>query len=238
MQQKKLSKMKNDFIDNMTHEFNTPISNIGLSIETLFENDSINNEKSKRILNIIANENERLRENVERILQIAAVDKDVFNLKPESIPIESLIKKVLSDFDLRIENAHAKINYTNRCTEDKLFADETHLINVLYNLIDNAIKYSNDSPVIDIYTENRKGELVITIKDNGKGIAKDELKKIFEKFYRITDANIQDVKGFGLGLSYVKNIVIAHKGRIEVNSELGKGTQFDIFIPFNYLLIK
>jgi two-component system phosphate regulon sensor histidine kinase PhoR len=238
LRQKKLSQMKNDFIDNMTHEFNTPISNIALSIETLFENEIPGQDKIRNILQIIGSENERLRENVERVLQIAAVEKENFNLKPESIHLDTLIRKVLAIFEIRIANGQGRIEYVNNCTEEQLYADETHIINMIYNLIDNALKYGGSNPVVVIDTRNTASEFVISVTDNGIGMTKEETRRIFEKFYRAQAGNIQDVKGFGLGLSYVKNIVMAHHGHIEVASEWGKGTCFEVYLPFNYLVKK
>jgi len=238
LRQKKLSQMKNDFIDNMTHEFNTPISNIALSIETLFENDIPDRDRMRNILQIIGSENERLRENVERVLQIAAVEKEHFNLKPEYIHLDTLIKKVLAIFEIRISNGQGRIEYVNKCTEEQLYADETHIINMVYNLVDNALKYGGSDPIVEIETRNVGNEFVISVKDKGIGMTKEETKRIFEKFYRAQAGNIQDVKGFGLGLSYVKNIVQAHKGHIEVTSEPGKGTCFEVYLPVNYLAKK
>ena len=238
LKQKKLSEMKTDFINNMTHEFNTPIANIALAVETVVDNDDIDIKKAKQILRIIGIERQRLSENVEMILQTALVEKGKLNIRPEEVYIEELIKKVISNFEIKTEQLNAKITFISKAKQQIIYADETHLVNVFYNLIDNSLKYNNQSPLITISTKNTKEGISIKIEDNGIGISKENVKKIFDSFYRVSNGNIHSVKGFGLGLSYVKSIIEAHKGSISVKSSVGKGTCFEIYLPFNYMTIE
>lgn len=237
--QKKLSDMKTDFINNMTHEFKTPITNIALAVETLSEDTTkAFSERDSHIMRIIGEENTRLKENVERILQIAVVDKDEVKLKPEDIELHMLIGKVVKNFELQTEHRCGKISCDLKARSYTIHADETHLLNVLYNLVDNAIKYSGQCPEVLIKTENVRNGIRISVEDKGIGMSQEIQKKIFDKFFRAQTGNIHDVKGFGLGLSYVKSIIEAHKGAIQVASEPGKGSRFDVYIPFNYMEAK
>jgi two-component system phosphate regulon sensor histidine kinase PhoR len=235
LRQKKLSDMKTDFINNMTHEFKTPVTNISLALETIGEAAHQLNGL-RPILNIIGEENERLRENVERILQIAAVDKENLSLKLETVDLHSLIQKVVRSFDMQIENNCGRINCSLQASYSNVVGDETHIINILYNLLDNAIKYSAGCPEVNISTQSNRIGVMLSIEDRGIGMNSATQKRIFDKFYRAQTGNVHDVKGFGLGLSYVKSIVDAHKGSIEVKSEPGKGSRFDVFLPFNFTL--
>jgi two-component system phosphate regulon sensor histidine kinase PhoR len=175
-----------------------------------------------------------LKENVERVLNIATIEKENFELVPVSIEINDLIKKVISNFEFRLNNYNAQINFEGLAGEFFMTADETHLTNVFHNLIDNALKYGKENTIINISLKLLSNKLFISIRDNGIGIGKEEQKKIFDKFYRVQNGNLHNVKGFGLGLSYVKSIIAEHKWTIEVKSELGKGTCFEIYLPINF----
>ncbi len=229
--QKKLSEMKNDFINNMTHEFNTPISNIGLSIETILSNRHLGPDKMEKILYIISNENNHLRENVQRILQAASLDKGKLTHDFKQVNLVSLIKQVANTFELALKEKNGKINI--HCDPGKIiiYGDEIHLINIFYNLIDNALKYCKREPEINIRVETIPGKVIVYIQDNGIGIAKEHLQNIFNKFYRVPSGDKHDVKGFGLGLNYVKHIVDLHGAAINVNSIIDKGTEFIITFP-------
>jgi two-component system phosphate regulon sensor histidine kinase PhoR len=232
--QKKLSEVKNDFINNMTHEFKTPISTISLASEVLSD-DSI--EKSKdtehKYLQIIRNENKRLGGMVENILQAATLDKGELKLKIQETDVHQVIKDVLQSLNLQIQNKHGEAITELNAQRYSLFADRMHIGNIIYNLVDNALKYCNEAPRIIISTSSDQNGLTISVKDNGIGIKKDDQKKIFDTFYRVPTGNIHNVKGFGLGLSYVKAVVEKHSGHIEVNSEINKGSTFVVYLPFS-----
>lgn len=232
LQQKRLSEIKNDFINNMTHELKTPISTISLASQML--KDSSISEKDKnysQISGIIEDESKRLGFHVEKVLQMAIIDKSGVDLKCKKVSVHELIDQMLLHFNLKINETKGNLNHSYSATRDEVFADELHLSNVFTNLLDNAIKYSKDKPLIELSTRNINGHIVISIKDKGIGIKKENQKKVFEKFYRVPTGNIHDVKGFGLGLSYVKKVVEQHKGHINLTSESGKGSEFEIYIP-------
>lgn len=231
-QQKKLSEMKNDFLNNMTHEFKTPIATISLATDSI-TNPSIlaNTEKIKRFANIIREENRRMNSQVERVLQMAQIDKKEFKLNIQETNINELIEIAISAFCLQVEKKDGVIIQKLDCDNPIIEADETHISNVIHNLMDNANKYSPETPHITVKTQNVSGGVQISVEDKGIGISKDARKYIFDKFYRVPTGNVHDVKGFGLGLSYVKSIVTAHGGHIQVKSELGKGTTFIVFLP-------
>lgn len=232
--QKRLSEIKNDFINNMTHELKTPISTISLASQML--NDKSIPAKSKNLGNIsrvIADESKRLEYQVEKVLQMAIFDRVKIKLKFRQIDIHDLIQGVINNFNIQMDKKGGQIFVKLDASNPVLMLDTVHITNVISNLIDNAIKYSKENPEIQVVTENRHGKLLIRIKDNGIGISKEDQKKIFEKFYRVPTGNIHNVKGFGLGLSYVKKIIEAHNGYILVRSELNKGTEFEICLPLN-----
>ena len=232
MKQKKLSEIKNDFINNMTHELKTPISTIALSSEVLMSSEIANDKE--RLFNyaqIIKNENNRLKNQVERVLKVATLDKEI-ELNKSKIDIHKLITKVISNFDLALKEKKAVVNRSLDASNFETMADEIHLTNIFQNLIDNAIKYSYQRvPAISVSTVNQKEAIQIVIQDNGIGMAKENLKLIFDKFYRVPTGNVHNVKGFGLGLNYVKTMVEEHNGTIEVESELEKGTKFILTLP-------
>ncbi len=231
--QKKLSEIKNDFINNMTHEFKTPISTISLACEAL--GDTTIEKNQKRIENyvkVIKDENKRLGLLVESVLQTAVLDKGQLKLKLKSLDIHETIEGVLNNSYVQIENKKAEIEIEFDATESIILADRVHLSNIIYNLIDNALKYGSENPIIKISTQSNNKGVFIKVADNGIGISKEDQKRIFEKLYRVPTGNLHNVKGFGLGLSYVKAIVEKHGGNIFVESTLGEGSTFVCFFPF------
>jgi len=234
LRQKKISEMKTDFINNMTHEFKTPIATISLASDSI-TNDSIisNKEKVTRFAKIIKAENRRMLNQVEKVLQMAQIDKSDFNLNLSEINMHDLISKAVSNIRLQVENRNGSVEYNLGANNPIVKGDVTHLSNIIHNLLDNANKYSKGAPTITVITKNSVEGIEIDVIDQGIGMSKEALKHIFDKFYRVHTGNIHDVKGFGLGLSYVKAIVDAHKGTVTVNSEEGKGSVFKVFIPFD-----
>lgn len=232
LRQKKLSEIKNDFINNMTHELKTPISTIRLSSESLLYTTDNSSEKVEKYASIIYKENKRLEQQVERVLNIAKLDKGEIKLKYSSFDIHEVIEEAKENFEFnQMEDGGGQIKLELNASTSIIYSDLVHLTNVIYNLLDNATKYCDNKPNIVISTYNLKQKIIISIKDNGKGIAKENLKLIFDKFYRVPTGNVHDVKGFGLGLFYVKTIVENLKGSISVNSQLGVGSEFIISIP-------
>jgi two-component system, OmpR family, phosphate regulon sensor histidine kinase PhoR len=230
--QKKLSNIKNDFINNMTHELKTPVSTIALALEVIKDKE-INKspEKTERYLNIITEENRRLGTQIEKVLQIAKLEKGDLNLNFEPIDINEVLDQVVKNQSVQMEQFGVKLNLDLQAEESIVSADRVHLTNIIFNLMDNAIKYSKEKPEITIATNNSDKGLILKISDKGIGIPKDQLNKIFEKFYRVPKGDLHDVKGFGLGLSYVKNMVEMHNGTISVNSKIGEGTDFSVLLP-------
>ena len=232
IQQKKLSEIKNDFINNMTHEFKTPIATVSLAVEALQDPELVNQESFRsRYMGIIKEENKRLGAQVEKVLQAATLDKKEFKLKIEKINIVELIQTAQAHFELLVEKEGGTMDVHLAIKDPYIEADAFHLANVINNLLDNANKYSKAPPKISIYAADRGDEVIISVKDQGIGMTKDMLKRIFDKFYRVPTGNVHDVKGFGLGLAYVKAMVEAHKGSIDVESELDKGSIFTIHLP-------
>ncbi len=231
LKQRRLSVMKNDFVNNMTHEFKTPLTNISLALENLTSSNSAVGIREDKILKIIGHETERLRENVDRILQIAKFEREKLHLSLENIDVHQLIQKAVSAIEIAVNGNCTVIRCNLQALDPVILADETLLFNAIYNVIDNGINYNSCNPDILISTATVQAGVVIRIKDNGIGIATQHQKKIFENFYRVPRGNLHDVKGYGLGLSYVKIIVDAHRGKIGVNSQLGQGSEFEIYIP-------
>ncbi len=234
IKQKKLSEMKNDFINNMTHEFKTPISTISLACQAL------NDPDIKKIdglpdnyIHIINEENNRLGGMAEKILQTAIIEKGKINLKRELIDVHEIIRDVIKNMGLQIESRGGSITTDFQANLSQIKADKVHVTNLINNLLDNANKYTHETPEIVVATENFPDGILISIKDNGIGISKANQKKIFEHLYRVSTGNIHDVKGFGLGLTYVKAIIEKHGGSISVESELKKGSKFKVFLPFD-----
>ncbi|HEY9487786.1 MAG TPA: HAMP domain-containing sensor histidine kinase [Chryseosolibacter sp.] len=232
LKQKRLSEIQKDFINNMTHEFKTPISTIAVSTEVLKNPDIIH--QPERLLNyttIIEKENIRLKHQVERVLQMAKFDKEEIGLKKEKVDVHRIIRDAIQNTALPLQEKNGTIHFVLEATNHIIEADRLHLTNVLYNLIDNAIKYCSDSPAIVIRTNSSNKFLCIDVHDNGLGIARENHKKVFQQFYRVPTGNVHDVKGFGLGLHYVKSVISAHKGTIKLESELGRGSAFRIHLP-------
>ncbi len=233
LRQKKLSEIKSDFINNMTHEFKTPLATISLAVDAL-KNEKVmaDKEKSNYFTGIIKEENKRMNKQVETILQAALLDKQEVQLNLKKISAHELIKIALNNIMLPLEEKRGAIEVSLDAPKDIVLADEVHFTNLINNLLDNAVKYSKDEGLlIKLVTSNHGQQLRIRIEDNGIGMNKETLSRIFEKFYRAHTGNIHNVKGFGLGLSYVKTMVEAHKGTIKPESTLGKGTTFTVSIP-------
>ena len=232
LKQKKLSEIKSDFINNMTHEFKTPLATISLAVDAL-KNEKVSGDKEKTnyFTGIIKEENKRMNKQVETILQAALLDKQEVQLNLKKVSANSLIKSALNNIALPIEDRGGKIEINLEAQKDVIMADEVHFTNIINNLLDNAVKYSKENPHIKLHTSNQGNSLRIKIEDNGIGMNKETLSRIFEKFYRAHTGNIHDVKGFGLGLSYVKTMVDAHHGQIKPESTPGKGSCFVITMP-------
>jgi len=233
LRQKQLSEMKNDFINNMTHEFKTPIATISLAADSIGSPMIMNfPDKIKRFVDIIRQENRRMNSQVERVLQMALIDKNDFQLRTGELNLHEVIQQAVDNFSLQVEKREGILKTDFRATQPIIEGDATHIVSIIHNLLDNANKYSPEKPEITIHTRNVPMGVEITVEDRGIGINKDTRKHIFDKFYRAHTGNIHDVKGFGLGLSYVKAIMTAHKGLIDVKSEPGKGSSFSLTFPF------
>ncbi|WP_461491041.1 sensor histidine kinase, partial [Pontibacter sp. HJ8] len=232
--QKKLSEMKNDFINNMTHEFKTPIATISLATDSI-ANPKVyaNPDKIKYYTNIIRQENKRMNVQVENVLQIAQLEKNEFAMNLQLIDLHALIAKAVESIQLQVEERMGQITAQLNALEHVLKLDEVHAYHVICNLLDNANKYSPGSPEIKLVTQNVDGGIILAVEDKGMGMTRDTQLRVFDKFYRVPTGNLHNVKGFGLGLSYVKAIVKAHHGNISLQSEPGKGSRFEIFLPFH-----
>ena len=230
--QRKLDEMKTDFINNMTHEIKTPIATISLACEML-EDESVTSDAATRLnfINIISDENRRMRILIETLLQSAKMSRKNFALNPKEIDLNSLVLASIQNFKLTLQNRHGAIETHLGDINGTLYADDLHISNMLHNLIDNAIKYSDREPHITITTRTEPGFAVFEIADNGIGIAKEDQKHIFEKFYRVSTGDVHNVKGFGIGLNYVSQVVALHKGKIALTSEPGQGSTFTISLP-------
>ena len=230
--QKKLSEMKTDFINNMTHEFKTPIATISLAADSITSPMILSNEdKVKRFADIIKQENRRMNKQVEKVLQMASLDKKDYKLNITRINLHEVIQQAVTNSRLQVEQKEGTVDTNLQATDPAIEGDATHISNIINNLLDNANKYTPEKPKISVLTQNVADGVEVTIKDNGIGMTKEARKHIFDKFYRVHTGNLHDVKGFGLGLSYVKAMVTAHQGQINVKSELGKGSSFIITLP-------
>lgn len=233
VEQKKLSEMKNDFLNNMTHEFKTPIATISIATDTIKKwVDKGRPEKAMRFVNIIEEENKRMNGQVGKVLQMARIDKREFKLNLVEVYADDVILNAAEKIALQVEQKGGNVVLDLQATNSLIQADETHFTNIIHNLLDNANKYSPEKPIITIRTLNAGNGFQFEIQDNGLGISKEARKYIFDKFYRVPTGDLHDVKGFGLGLSYVQAIVTAHGGTIDVKSELGKGSTFIVSLPF------
>ncbi len=236
IKQKKISEIKNDFINNMTHEFKTPISTVSLACEALQDKEIGTIATTRdRYIDIIQEENKRLGVQVEKVLQMAMLDKGEFNLKITNFDVHQVIEKAVENIDLQVRKKGGKIQKQLNAAASNIMADQFHVTNIIRNLLDNANKYSPETPEIFIQTENISAGIIVKITDKGIGISKEALPKIFDKFYRVHTGDVHDVKGFGLGLAYVKTMIEAHGGTISAKSEVMKGTEFKLFFPKDYI---
>lgn len=232
LKQKKLSVIKNDFINNMTHELKTPISTISLASQMLQDGTVSNTQKTiEHLSHVINQESKRLSFQVEKVLQMAVFNEGRIKFKFKDFDVNDMISSVAANFGIRVKNKNGVLETDISAQNPVMKGDEVHITNVVFNLLDNAMKYSKKVPEIKITTENKKNNIVISVEDKGIGIAKEHHTHIFDRFYRVPTGNIHNVKGFGLGLSYVKKIVDSHNGTIKVESELNKGTKFSIYFP-------
>jgi len=232
LNQKKLSEIKSDFINNMTHEFKTPLATISLAVDAI-RNEKVRNnpEKMNYFSGIIKEENIRMNKHVETILQAALMEKQELELRKEETHMHEMLDQVLENYQLQLQNKNGQVNKLYNAKNDLAAVDPVHFGNLLSNLVDNAIKYSKETIELKISTHSTNKQLIIRIEDNGIGMSKETVKRVFEKFYRAHTGNLHNVKGFGLGMSYVKTVIDAHKGKIRVESTVGKGSIFTIEIP-------
>ncbi len=234
IKQKKLSEIKTDFVNNMTHELKTPISTISLASQMLRDKSiPVENKNFENISNVIYDESKRLGFQVEKVLQMAIFEKGRLKIKPQKIDIHELIGNVVNSFIIQVKNQNGEIIQKLNARDPVIDIDEVHFTNIIFNLLDNAVKYSNGTTHITVGTREGNNHFYIYIEDRGIGIKKENQKRIFEQFYRVPTGNIHNVKGFGLGLSYVKKIVDEHQGQINIQSENKKGTRFEIALPLN-----
>jgi two-component system, OmpR family, phosphate regulon sensor histidine kinase PhoR len=232
LRQKKMSEIKNDFINNMTHEFKTPLATISLAVDAL-RNEKVIEDRNKMnyFSGIIKEENKRMNKHVETILQAALMDRQEVQLNREPLAVHNLINEVLDNYTLQLADKNGKVELQLNANNDMIDGDPVHFRNLVSNLVDNAVKYSREDLLLRITTHSTAKNLVLRFEDNGIGMSKETVRKIFEKFYRAHTGNIHNVKGFGLGLSYVKTIIDAHHGKIKVESVQGRGSTFTLEVP-------
>lgn len=232
VKQRKISEIKTDFINNMTHEFKTPIATINLAVDSI-KNPKIIDDKEKvlRYLKMIKDENKRMHAQVENVLRISKLEKNELNISKDRVEFHDLLEDALTHVELIVEDRDGSMETFFKADKTSVLANETHFINVIVNILDNAIKYSPEAPKIEVYTENAGTNIILKIKDHGSGMSKTAAKKVFEKFYREHTGNIHNVKGHGLGLAYVKRIVEDHQGHVSVETEKDKGSTFIIKLP-------
>ena len=232
IRQKQISEIKTDFINNMTHEFKTPIATINLALDAIKNPKTMDDpSKVKRYLQMIRDENKRMHAQVENVLRISKLEKNQLDISKDKVDVHDLIEEAVAHIELIVENRGGQVNLHLDAARNEILGNDFHLTNILVNVLDNANKYSPESPQIDVYTENVKNSIVIRISDQGAGMSKAVLKRIFEKFYRESTGNIHNIKGHGLGLSYVKSIVEDHQGEVYAESEKDKGSTFYIKLP-------
>lgn len=229
--QKKVSEMKNDFINNMTHEFKTPIATISLASDSI-ENPKVMEypDRIQKFVSIIKQENQRMLTQVEKVLNLARIDKQDFQLELSYIDLHEILREVVDSFRLTVENKGGSITEDLQAAQCRIQGDETHIENIFYNLIDNAQKYVDGAPEIKVRSYNKKGKIYVSVEDNGIGIGKEVQKYIFDRFYRVPTGNVHNVKGFGLGLNYVKRMTEMHDGAVHVESTPGKGSNFTVVL--------
>lgn len=234
LRQKKLSIIKNDFINNMTHELKTPISTISLASQMLQDTTITNTPKTiEHISKVIGQESKRLSFQVEKVLQMAVFNEGRLKLRFKDLDINDLIENIILSFGLRVKDKNGELIHELLATNPIIKGDEVHITNVIFNLLDNAVKYSIKEPRIVVSTKNKGDFVIVSVEDNGIGIPKEHQSQIFERFYRVPTGNVHNVKGFGLGLSYVKKIAEAHNTEIKVESVVNKGTKFSLYFPLN-----
>lgn len=233
LKQQKLTDLQKDFINNMTHEFKTPISSIKIASDVILGDKTEGNGRIYRYAEIIKDQNERLNHQVEKVLNIARLEKDQFKLTLEPIELKSFIERIIQMEKLKFDEKEGVLKLTTDLEDIVIHADKLHLGNVLSNIIDNAFKYCDKIPQVELRLKKENKQLLLEIEDNGIGIKKENIKKVFDKFFRVSTGNVHNVKGFGLGLYYVKNICDAHNWKIELESEEGEGTCISIGIPLS-----
>jgi two-component system phosphate regulon sensor histidine kinase PhoR len=235
IRQKKISEMKSDFINNMTHEFKTPIATISLAADTIINPKVIKDETSIRhFISMIKKENNRMNKKVETILQIASLDKKEIEFRYDDVSLHTIIEHAIETIEIQVQQRNGKINLKLEAAEPVIYGDSEHLTNLVNNFLDNSLKYSPESPEITVTTINNEKGVILTFEDEGIGMTKAVQSKIFERFYRQNSGDVHNIKGFGLGLNYARAIIDAHKGTVNVFSEPGKGSRFEIFLPFNW----
>jgi len=236
LRQKKISEMKSDFVNNITHEFKTPIATISLASEMLLKPSVLSSEnKARKYASIIYDENIRLKNQVEHVLQLAALDRGTYRLTFNTLDLHDAIRKIAGSFQILVKEKNGSVKLHLDATNHQVYADRMHIENVITNLLDNASKYSPGIPDITVSTLNRNDHIVVAVEDKGIGISAENQKHIFRKMYRVHTGNLHDVKGFGLGLYYVKRLVEAHNGTVNLHSEPGKGSRFEISLPLDFL---
>ncbi|WP_246293585.1 MULTISPECIES: sensor histidine kinase [Winogradskyella] len=232
IRQRQISQIKTDFINNMTHEFKTPIATINLALDSIKNPKIINDqEKVLRYLGMIKEENKRMHAQVENVLRISKLDKNELNISKERLDLHDLVEDAITHVELIVEDRQGYVKSHLEAEHTSILANDTHFTNVVVNILDNAIKYSDDAPKIDVYSENVGNSIILKVVDQGNGMNKAVAKRVFEKFYREHTGNVHNVKGHGLGLAYVKKIIEDHQGHISVESEKGKGSTFIIKMP-------
>ena len=224
--------MKRDFVNNLTHEFKTPLFSISLASKALKKSEAISASSSlSKYIDVIESESARLKNQVDKILQMALIDSGNLTLEKKQVDLHQIIEKVAESFRVIIQEREGSLMMDLRSKSHIVLADETHLKNIIYNLLDNAQKYSEDQPLIELKTEDHQEGILLSVRDNGIGMDQEAQKFIFDQFYRATPTERKNATGFGLGLSYVKSIVEAHKGWINLQSQLKKGSEFTIYLP-------
>lgn len=232
LKQRRLSEVQRDFINNMTHEFKTPISTIALSSEVLTSADIARNpERLKQYASIVQQESNRLQQQIDRVLQMARLDRDQVQLVKEPVSVHRLLREAVDSLTLTMHERGGSFTLELAADNDTVLADPLHLGNVFFNLLDNAIKYTREIPTVTIRTEGRSNDVIISVTDNGIGIAKENHQQVFDRFFRVPTGNRHDVKGFGLGLHYVRQMVLKHEGQITLQSEVNRGSTFTITLP-------
>jgi len=232
IKQKRISEIKSDFINNMTHEFKTPIATINLAVEAIRNPKSIEDkEKVLRYLGMIRDENKRMHAQVENVLRISKLEKNQLDISKDRVNMHDIITDAIAHIELIVQDRGGYVNAHLDAERSEVLANDMHMTNVVVNILDNAVKYSPETPKIDVYTEVVKNSIIIKVQDHGAGMSKAVLKKVFEKFYREHTGDIHNVKGHGLGLAYVKRIIDDHQGEVYAESEKGKGSTFFIKLP-------